>query len=91
MKDLIFYPNITETYIHNFHVDYTSMTMYNHTYEPLVNALFGSEAKQFNQKWKDGWPLASLDPRIGFLTGWLKNTTLREGPAPGYLFAGFSM
>ena len=91
MHDLVFFPNITEVDIHNFQIDFTNMHMYNHTYPPLINALFRSEAKQFDEKWKNGWPLANLNPMIGFLTGWFKNTTMREGPVDGYLYAGFSM
>jgi len=91
MKDLIFYPNITDTCVNNFRVDYTSMSMYNHTYDPLINALFAAEIKDFNAKWKDGWALANLDPMIGFLTGWFKNTTLQEGVADHYAYLGWSM
>ena len=91
MKDLVFYPNVTDTMVDGFQVDYTAMQMYNHTYDPLINSLFAAETKAFNLKWKNGWALANLDPMIGFLTGWFKNTTMAEGVQDHYAYLGWSM
>ena len=91
MKDLIFYPKVTHQLVDNFQVDWTTMSMYNHTYPPLINSLFAAEVKNFNNKWINGWALANLNPMIGFLTGWFKNTTMAEGVQDHYAYLGWSM
>lgn len=45
----------------------------------------------WNQMYKDGIPIAAIDPNLAMIGGLIKNSTLTPYVADDWLYAGFSM
>ena len=89
--DFIVYPNIKEIFAENTVVVKDNIGMYAHNYNILFTSILKNFANDINIQYAKGYPLANLNPTIGFLGGLIKQFTVTPYVLGNYLYAGFSM
>lgn len=60
-------------------------------YTEIIEVYYNKQLQAFNDKYKNGIPVASLMPELGMISGVLRNATMNTQVADGWMFGGFSM
>lgn len=93
MTNFVFYPSIERIAAADTKLTQNAIglnlnaTALSATFQAVLN----DAAHDFNVNYKMGWPMANLDPRLGMITGLLKNATLSTSVTDHYMMMGLEM
>ena len=91
LQNLIVYPEIKSVYTQNVRLVSDKVGMPAYHYSILFTQIAEKAAKVVNEKYRNGWALANINPMIGMLGGLVKNTTISPYITDHWLYAGFEM
>jgi len=91
MKDIVIFPSVQIVKITNASVVESVTPIRMQNLAKTFTGYFQIEADDFNQKYKKGWSLANIDPRLAMLGGLIKNITISPYVSDHWLYAGMSM
>ena len=90
LQNLIGYINIYGVKVSNTNPLIDNIGLLNLDYDSLFTALFTDIVSDFNIEYENGYPLANIDPRIGFAGTMFTNTTATPFQENGFIYAGFT-
>jgi hypothetical protein len=91
MRNFVIFPTINEVIVEKTNKTLDHVGIKDQPFDDIFTMMLDVEALTYNNKYKNGWALANLDPQLAMISGLIKNQTLTPYVADEWLYAGISM